>query len=90
MLLGTGRNLRPVQPFGLRARKTEHEIFRETSKVTFYGFVEALGGYLVELGQIGIEHDLVTTDQVDLAFDELDRDHRICSYAPTPSRVLAA
>jgi predicted XRE-type DNA-binding protein len=44
VLLGTGRKLRPVQSFGLGARKAEHEVLREPVGVAFNLFVEAFGG----------------------------------------------
>jgi hypothetical protein len=71
VFLGTGRNLRPVERCGLFDRKPEHEIGREAAQVTFYLFVEALRGYLVEPGQVRVEHHFLTADEVDAPLDHL-------------------
>ena len=47
--------------------------------------------HLVELGQVGIEHDLVAADQIDPAFDYLDwnRELMMNQAASWPTSLLA-
>ena len=52
--------------------RLEHEIFRKAFNVPANGQVEVAGGYLVELCQVGVEHNLVASDKVDAAFDQFD------------------
>ena len=55
VLLGTGRNLRPVQSLGLGPVEPEHEIFRKARGVALDLLVQALGGDAVEAGKLGIQ-----------------------------------
>ena len=62
--------MRP-QTFFLRLREPKHEIFGKASAIAVNLFVNALGWHFVELCQINIDHDLVTTNQIDSPFDKL-------------------
>jgi hypothetical protein len=73
MLLGTGRNLRPVQSLGLGPGEPEHEIFRKARDVALDLLVQALGGDAVESGKLGIENDPLAAQDEDRAGDVLDR-----------------
>jgi hypothetical protein len=54
----------------------EHEIFRKPLPVSADLFVEPLGGYAVEAGELGIEQDLVTAQSEDRVRDLLGRRRR--------------
>src|SRR5262249_26159909 len=54
----------------------KHEVLGESFPVPFYLFPQADGLHAVELGEIGIKHDLLLPDQVDAAFDEAGREKR--------------
>jgi hypothetical protein len=58
VLLGTGRNLRPVQGLDLGAGAAEHEILWEPLGVALDLFVEPIGCYAVESCQLDIEDEL--------------------------------
>ena len=68
MLLGTGRNLRPVQGRGFLAREAE-EVVGEAVAVAAHLLVQALGGHAVELGEVRVDHDLVAADHEDSVGD---------------------
>jgi hypothetical protein len=53
----------------------KHEVFWESAKVTFDGFVQALRSYLIEFGQVSIKHDLLPTNEIYLIRDSLDGDN---------------
>jgi hypothetical protein len=64
VLLGTGRNLRPVQSLGLGSGEPEHEIFREARGVALDLLVQALGGDAIEACEFRIqEHALAAQDE---------------------------
>src|SRR5450755_860573 len=65
MLLGTGRNLRPVPGLGFGPGEPEHEIFRKPIGVALDLFVQPLGGDAVEGGQLGIQNDAVAAQDGD-------------------------
>ena len=65
----------------------EHEIAREALGVAPHLLVEALGGYAVEHGEIGIQEHLVASNQEDAILDALyrncDRLHEVlCPASP--------
>ena len=70
--LGCGHNLRP-DIRGLLSSQLKHELVSKASDLSGDLFVEAFGRYSVELGQLGVEHDLPAADEVDTALDELRR-----------------
>lgn len=43
--------------------------------IPFYLLVQSVGRNLVEIGEIAVQHDPVTTNQVDLLLDTLHWDH---------------
>jgi hypothetical protein len=53
----------------LRGAELEHEIARKTLVVAFDLLVEAPGGYTVEFGEVGIDHYLLATQDLDATFD---------------------
>jgi hypothetical protein len=66
------------QRIGFFFREAEHEIGWETLDVAAYGKVQVASGHLVDLGQIGIDHDLVAADEVDFLLDQFRR----CGQTP--------
>jgi hypothetical protein len=68
------------QVFELLFGELEHEVFGEAVEVAAYGQVEVAGRHLVELGEIGeigVQHDLLAADEVDPAFDQFDGDRQL-------------
>jgi hypothetical protein len=47
----------------------EHEVFRESLKVAPDLPVQRAGAYAVQVGKVGIKHDLLAAQEHDLAFD---------------------
>jgi len=74
MLLGTGRNLRPVQRLHIGRSEPQHEIVREAFSVAFDLFVQPLGGDAVECGEIDVEHHAPAAQDNDAAGNGFDRD----------------
>jgi hypothetical protein len=58
--------------FELIFAQLKHEIGRKTVAISFYGFIETLGGDLVEIRQIGIDHYFLAADAVDAPGDLVD------------------
>jgi hypothetical protein len=56
----------------------EHEIVRKTVPVAFHLFVEPLRGHSVQLGQVRVEHDLVSSNEQNARFDSFRWDDRLC------------
>ena len=69
MLLGTGRNLRPVQGVHFYSGKPEHEVARKSLFVSSNLFVEAFGSNAIDPREICIEHDAAIPDGVDELID---------------------
>jgi hypothetical protein len=57
VLLGTGRNLRPVQLPHFPGRKAKHEILRKAGMVAFNLLVEPFRRYPIDLSEVRVEHD---------------------------------
>ena len=49
----------------------KHEVFGEAPRISAYLLVHASRGSPIEISQVGIEHDLVAPDQIDLLLDGL-------------------
>jgi len=64
MLARRYRRLR-YQGFHLGISELKHEVQGEAGRVTFYLFAEADGFYLIEFGQVAIQHDLRIPDEKD-------------------------
>jgi hypothetical protein len=54
MLLGTGRNLRPVQRGHFCGTQTENEALREPPSIALDLFVQPSRGHAVEASEIGV------------------------------------
>src|SRR3990172_9118976 len=50
----------------------KHKVFRKSFAVPLHRFVEPERGHLIELGQVGIEHDLVAANDVNAAFNQFN------------------
>lgn len=59
----------------LRLGELEHEVFGEAFPVSLDCLIQRLRLYLVEFGQVTIEHDLLALHEVYLVGDVLVRDH---------------
>ena len=55
-----------------RVSELKHKIFGEAIEVALYCSVESFSFHVVELGQMAVEHDALSTDEVDTAFDDFD------------------
>ena len=53
----------PYQNVVFVGGQLEHEIFGETSLVSSHGGIEIASSDAMQLGQIGVEHDLVAADE---------------------------
>jgi hypothetical protein len=72
----------------LLCRQLKHEIGGKAVLVALHLLVQALGAYPVELGEIGIQHYLLTANQQDAGFNPLDRNYRLCLRYISPLRSL--
>jgi hypothetical protein len=55
--------------FKLFVSQLEHEIFRKSFKVSFYGLVERLCFNAVQSGKVLVQHHFLPSDEVDFLND---------------------
>ena len=85
--------MRP-QVLGLLGGELEHEVRWKPLDVAFDLLVEPFRGHAVELGQIGVENDLLASDQQNPALDVLHRNGWGClsglrSVVPTVGLIVS-
>jgi hypothetical protein len=61
------------QVFGFLVGKLKHKIFGEPIGIASNGSVQGFGLYLIELGQVAVEHYALPTDDVYFASYQLHR-----------------
>ena len=49
--------------------KLEHEVLGKSVKVAPHGLIQSCGSHAIEFGQVAVEHDSLSADQVDPPFD---------------------
>ena len=54
----------------------EHELFRKSFDVTFYGLIQCTGRNLVERRKVEVEHHALAADFVDFALDRSEFFHQ--------------
>ena len=68
------------QVFNLFRSKLEHEILWKTLPIPFYGAIQRFSLYTVKHSQIGIQHNLMPTDQKNLSFYSFNKNRLIHCY----------
>lgn len=59
----------------LFCRQPKHEIRREALRIASHLLIEPLGRHIIELGEVGIDHDLLATDEQNALLDADTRQH---------------
>ena len=62
--------MRP-QSYRLFLAQLEHEIERKSIDISFHLLVEALGGHLIQLRKVFVEHNFQATNNMDAMFNGL-------------------